>query len=205
MLVTTEFALIHIPKTGGTFLSEAIKRTCEVLHEDLHCPYSEIPRDYRPLPAVAFVRNPWDWYVSWWTHHRKGRNDSNDWHYREFAIDRGVFSLSLHRTFSWGPSDYYSYVFEKLSEGTEVRRFEQLVHGFVSFLDEHEIEAPGLREAVLNSPPINTGKRGSYHDYYDGHDRQMVASSPVAVRFDYRFDDAEVEADPPERPLQPNV
>jgi len=31
-----------------------------------HLPRSEAPAELKALPAFAFMRNPWDWYVSWY-------------------------------------------------------------------------------------------------------------------------------------------
>jgi len=72
MLVTPHFVFIHIPKTGGRFCRRHIVEfACPVLHRGkLHEPASRMPNQYRKLPIIAFVRNPWDWYVSWYFHMR---------------------------------------------------------------------------------------------------------------------------------------
>ena len=31
-----------------------------------HYPYHMLPAEYAELPVVGMVRNPWDWYVSWY-------------------------------------------------------------------------------------------------------------------------------------------
>ena len=86
MLVTRDFVLIHVPKTGGTFLNGLIKEHCEVLHEDMHGPYSRLPAEYRDLPAIGFVRNPWDWYVSWFEHMKqKGPESKDEWEWTTFG------------------------------------------------------------------------------------------------------------------------
>jgi hypothetical protein len=71
MLISNEFVFIHIPKTAGDF----IKKVCQArfgdgyfVSHDLkkHGPAADLPPAYRGLPVFALVRNPWDWYVSWY-------------------------------------------------------------------------------------------------------------------------------------------
>jgi len=70
VLVTKGFVFVHIPKTGGSFIQTVIGEHLPVL--DLssytHTPYAELPERWRHLPAFCVVRNPWDWYVSWFHH-----------------------------------------------------------------------------------------------------------------------------------------
>ena len=71
MLITKHFVFIHFPKTGGVFF----RRLChdhlpsDWIVRDLertHAGYDLIPEEYAHLPAITFIRNPWDWYVSWY-------------------------------------------------------------------------------------------------------------------------------------------
>lgn len=67
MLATPEFLFIHLHKTGGQFVNRLLlqhyPRTRAIGY---HLPRSEAPAELKPLPAFAFTRNPWDWYVSWY-------------------------------------------------------------------------------------------------------------------------------------------
>jgi hypothetical protein len=71
MLVTDDFVFLHIPKTAGTFIKTVIRAHLPVIDRRVatHAPYSSLPRQWRHLPGFYVVRNPWDWYVSWfhWT------------------------------------------------------------------------------------------------------------------------------------------
>jgi hypothetical protein len=71
MLITKHFVLLHFPRTGGIFF----RRMCQEhlpadweLHElpATHAYHSAIPEESVGLPAICFIRNPWDWYVSWY-------------------------------------------------------------------------------------------------------------------------------------------
>lgn len=67
MLVTDKFVFLHIPKTGGSFIQHAV--VDHLLVEDYrpwtHTPYRDLPARWRHLAVFCVVRNPWDWYVSW--------------------------------------------------------------------------------------------------------------------------------------------
>ena len=44
----------------------------------------DIPPEFRDLPVLGFVRNPWDWYVSWYHYiraqeQRKNGSESTYW------------------------------------------------------------------------------------------------------------------------------
>ncbi len=70
---------MHMPKTGGVFIRMLLEKHYgdDVMlasgkgFEDPSAPWAqhhsidEVPAEYRYLPTIGFVRNPWDWYVSW--------------------------------------------------------------------------------------------------------------------------------------------
>ena len=72
MIVTERFVFIHMHKAGGQFLNDVIKR-CIPDHQAIgyHFPRTEVPPAAAGLPVVGFVRNPWDWYVSWYAFNRR--------------------------------------------------------------------------------------------------------------------------------------
>jgi hypothetical protein len=73
VLIHDRFVFIHVPKTGGTFLRHMLKEElpdCYPLGEDdgrVHHGWDRIPDEAQGRPVLAFVRNPWDWYVSWYS------------------------------------------------------------------------------------------------------------------------------------------
>lgn len=72
MIITDRFVFIHLHKTGGQSLNDAITQ-CVPNHKvaGYHLPRSEVPPGSRGLPVVGLVRNPWDWYVSWYAFNKK--------------------------------------------------------------------------------------------------------------------------------------
>ena len=72
MIVTEHFVFIHMHKTGGQTLNDVIQQ-CMPVHRAIgyHYPYSKIPPECIALPRVGMVRNPWDWYVSWYAFNRR--------------------------------------------------------------------------------------------------------------------------------------
>jgi hypothetical protein len=77
MLVTPDFVFIHMPKTGGTFISEMLrlvygKDAVETGRKHATC--DEIPAADRSKPVLSVMRSPFDRYVSqyhygWWRTH----------------------------------------------------------------------------------------------------------------------------------------
>jgi len=65
MIVTDRFVFVHLPRTGGTFVSEVIRKFFPSAHEiGHHLPWELLPREYSHLPVLGTVRNPWEFYVS---------------------------------------------------------------------------------------------------------------------------------------------
>ena len=58
---------VHLHKTGGQFINRLLLAHVPGARRiGYHLPRSEAPEAIRHLPALGFVRNPWDWYVSWY-------------------------------------------------------------------------------------------------------------------------------------------
>ena len=108
MLVTPRFVFIHIPKTAGRFCRhQIVEHAGPVLYRGgLHAPIIRLPQQFDHLPIVSFVRNPWDWYVSWYFHMR----------------DNNGFNPLFANAVNSGKADFNDimhYVFDSLEAGTE--------------------------------------------------------------------------------------
>lgn len=69
MLVHDRFVFVHNQKCGGTFVRRLLKQELgrEALRDSVsHDGWNKIPDDAAGRPVLCYVRNPWDWYVSWY-------------------------------------------------------------------------------------------------------------------------------------------
>lgn len=67
MIVTDRLVFIHLHKSGGTFVNQLLLQCVPSARQlGYHLPYRELPAEYRSLPVVGTVRNPWEYYVSWY-------------------------------------------------------------------------------------------------------------------------------------------
>ena len=71
MLVTDRFVFLHLPRAGGTFVYDVVRKFFPSAREiGYHFPRELLPREYSHLPILGVVRNPWEFYVSWYEHVR---------------------------------------------------------------------------------------------------------------------------------------
>jgi tetratricopeptide (TPR) repeat protein len=72
MIVTERFVFVHMHKTGGQTINRVISN-CIDDHRVIgyHYPIAELPGDAGGLPVVGIVRNPWDWYASWYAFNKR--------------------------------------------------------------------------------------------------------------------------------------
>jgi hypothetical protein len=65
MIVSDKFVFVHLPRTGGTFVTEVIKKFFPSAREiGRHLPRELLPRELSHLPILGTIRNPWEFYVS---------------------------------------------------------------------------------------------------------------------------------------------
>jgi hypothetical protein len=75
MITTSKFVFLHLHKSGGTFVNEFLLRFVPDAHlAGYHLPRRMIPPAHAHLPVLGFVRNPWSYYVSWYTFQSKKAN-----------------------------------------------------------------------------------------------------------------------------------
>jgi hypothetical protein len=67
MICTSKFSFIHLHKTGGQSINELLlTQIPEAKEIGYHLPVAHLPSEARSLPVIGVIRNPWDWYVSWY-------------------------------------------------------------------------------------------------------------------------------------------
>ena len=68
MIATDHFVFLHLHKSGGTFVNEGLLRFVPDARQiGYHLPRKLIPPPLAHLPVLGLVRNPWSYYVSWYT------------------------------------------------------------------------------------------------------------------------------------------
>ena len=75
MLITDKFVFIHFPRAGGTFVYDVVKKFFPSAFEfGYHLPRELLPKEFAHLPILGTIRNPWDFYVSWFQHQNSNVN-----------------------------------------------------------------------------------------------------------------------------------
>ena len=204
MLITPWFSFLHVPKTGGSFvrrvLSDHLGDAVEATYH--HEPWEQLPD--RQLPVLCFVRNPWDWYVSWYHYlhqYHYGPGDHaelvKDPLYRSaFGAGKNDFRTTVRRAclgmidvrqpeverlMGELDADFYTARFRFIvgagldDERLTVGRYEYLLEDLTAFLAR--TQTPGqdaLFAAVEHSPRERTSEHRHYRDYYDDELRDLV-------------------------------
>lgn len=71
MIVTPRFVFLHLHKSGGTFVNAGLMRHVAGAQQlGYHLPRSLLPAQFSALPVLGLVRNPWSYYVSWYSFQR---------------------------------------------------------------------------------------------------------------------------------------
>ena len=172
MLVTEKCIFLHMPKTGGHFCRDVIRKTCgEVLHTGgWHAPYSRVPKQFGHLPVLFVVRNPWDWYVSWY-------------HYMIDMLENGhpnplIVNASMNAEI--GFESIMSYVFRSVRQGSvESRKLEEYFKS-----DRHiksKAERPGIRD--LDRQMLEKMRRKRYGIMSWRFDTLLAGCSKKNIRF----------------------
>jgi hypothetical protein len=243
IIITKYFVFLHVPKTGGTFVTKMLRELPRewTLHDPpkvynehfppefanerparAHIRYDQVPPAFSDLPMLCFVRNPWDWYVSWYQWAQEFRRDKLPPSVWVDLFDEGkndfkqtIRNCCTSRSFDHSPPGsrwqevmreedvdlftamYSLQVGKGIRDGrVEVGRFENLREDLLAFLERHEVPIdPAFSEAVRGSPKARSSSRGSYQQYYDEELRDLVASkSRLAEEYGYSFDPDQARA-----------
>jgi hypothetical protein len=220
MLVASRLVFVHIPRTGGAFIKQVLGDHLEADSGapklPTHASYGELPAEFRDRLAFCVVRNPWDWYVSWYRHSvsqgsRMAELEPGDpkrLNWRDlFGGGRRPFKETVTRMcegrleHEFAESarrrdvDLYSEYVRVLAgraikQGRlEAGRFEELIPFLVDFLDRQRLLTESLREAIERTRPVNASEHGPYRDYYDPELADLVAHKArwLTARFGYAF------------------
>lgn len=198
MLLTPSFAFVHVPKTGGSFVRKILRDHMEVRDLGEHVSRRELRGSDAELPALAFVRDPWEWYVSYYEYVRARSERSPDFRALGFQHD---FPTFLRRCFDgegvgwqvgeWMRNhdlDLYTAMFRWLvgpqDDRLWINRFESFRRDLAASL--YYLRAPRKAvDAVWGHLPLNTALPRNLSDYYTPELAEMVGQTFMARRFGY--------------------
>ncbi len=203
MLVHDRFVFLQMRKTASTFLVDALEDELpdgSLERHRKHAPWGEMPSEAAERPVLAFVRNPWDWYTSWYHFNRENGGQPNGFWIAMSQAGELDFPATMRNAFQLGfaimGGDLYSTLFRNLvgdgldSSRLTVGRFESLIDDFERFLDCAGVELPdGAIDRIRLRSPLNASVHEPYREYYDEGTRDLVATwcRPLIERFGYEF------------------
>lgn len=138
---------LHVPKTGGTWVREVLNRI-GVYTEDAghqHDNYEQSKELRRRFLRFTVLRNPWDWYASYWAHRCK-----EQWTPHWLLIDNACRSYSFpsflsmvvayHPGFLTRLYDSYAPELDESLPPIEVFKTRTLTEDFTQYLDAMKIQ-----------------------------------------------------------------
>jgi hypothetical protein len=206
-----------MPKTGGVFIRMLLERRYNdaiLLPSgadfaepsaawEQHHSIDDVPGEYRDLPAVGFVRNPWDWYVSWY--HFFSTYPYEPPHFMSVSAGKTLeFSEFMERIYSY-PEDSEEYIdnsfsakfyhifgtseHEPRNSNIETGRFETIHDDLRRFLARVGFDQETLDE-IGGFQRINNSRHGHYSTYYSDTLAEQVYehNRPIIEEFGYTFE-----------------
>lgn len=183
VILTRHFVFIHLPKTGGTFFTRLVERHApgdwDVRIVPGHPTTRDIPAGHRELPLVGMIRDPWSFYVSWYTFLRE-RVDDYDYFNRVSDHGRLSFADTLRNIMTspevgdrgWGGyTALINHTYRERVDEVRYVRMERLREDLLRVLGAIVAIPPPLERAIRAAPPINTSGHGDVRRYYD---RELV-------------------------------
>jgi hypothetical protein len=217
MIVRDRCLILHMPKTGGVFIrmllekhyGDAVMLPSGNSFDDPSAPWAQhhsiddVPVEFRRLPAVGFVRNPWDWYVSWY--HFFTSYPYKPPHFMSVSQNKTLdFAGFMEAVFSL-PVDSEEYIYNSYAAKyyrifaataqaprnpeIEMGFFESVHDDLYRFLDRIGFDRECLDD-IEGFRRINPSKHRHYSTYYTDTLVQQVYehTKPIIEEFDYRFE-----------------
>jgi hypothetical protein len=214
VIVSDDFVYLHMPKTGGGTIRSVLTTVLpdgyatRGPHPHVHPGWRYIPPEASDLPVLCYIRNPWDWHVSWYMFASRREPKQTKLWTSAFG-DEPDFPTFLRRACTGALDHDRAEIAEQLGRGEDfysVRlrelvgdldddrvtygRFERLFDDLEAFLRRVGAPVPDDFAAQAGGVPgVHLGCRGPYRDYYDDETRSLVARSCSSVieRFGYTF------------------
>jgi hypothetical protein len=220
MIVTQQFVYLHTMKTGGHWVRALVGRAAppswaplrNIVGKGQHRGYTDLTPELREMPIIAAVRNPWDWWVSWFFYMKqKPPIGSHVWVSR-FADCAGTpegFLKALPRLMNsprGGPdagvpaeqvpdSPQWRVLVDENGEippNMTVIRYESLREELLAAVEATgaEVSAP-FRSVLQSMRPMNKSRHAHYSTYYpepEHVEMLRMRERRVIDRFGYTFE-----------------
>lgn len=216
MILRDKCVLLHMPKTGGVFIrmllqkhyGDDVQLASGKGFKDPSAPWAQhhsiddVPAESRHLPILGFVRNPWDWYVSWF--HFFMSYPHRPPHFITVSKDKTLDFAAFMKNLYTYPRDSAEYLYNSFSAeyfrifscgddapsnpAVEMGRYETVHADLYRFLEKVGVDQECLDE-IDGFRSMNPSPHRHYSTYYTD---EIVASvyehnRAVIDEFGYRF------------------
>jgi len=200
-LATDKIVFLHVPKTGGIWIKNALNslglNPIEIgtQHDSFPELFNSEPREFFENKLVfTFIRHPVFWYQSRWAFRIKHGWQSR--HPLDFNCASNDFLLFVDKALSYKPDGWCSWLFERyISKDTglvdKIGRTENLVGDFIDIMREagHDVDEQQVRDfSFVNSSDMD-GFGSKYWAKYSEEllDRVMVVEDSIISRYYHDF------------------
>jgi hypothetical protein len=200
-LVTDNTVLLHIPKTGGVFIKNALV-ACGIRHELVGNQHDHFPRllDAKPISFFAdklvytFVRHPITWYQSRWSFRVK-----YGWqaiHPLDFNCASNNFHVFVDKVLQFKPDGWCAHLFDDyIKNGCRnldfIGKTENLVNDFLHVMRRagEQIDEDRVRNLPLINDSRLDGRASGYWAKYTQSlfDRVLAVESNVIQEYYYNY------------------
>jgi hypothetical protein len=156
MIAADRFVFVHLHTCGGDLVNDFFRRFVpEARQIGRHLPRRMAPPALAHLPTLGFVRNPWSYYVLWYSMQALRREPSPLYRIVSEA-GRLDFEQTIRNLLDLGASGRYLDAVEAALParftgrglnlpGFALEPIRASQHGFFTFLYRHMYDAPGIR------------------------------------------------------------
>ena len=208
MIVTDRFVWVHALKTGGCFIKRHIIKAYPNYWKSSmnHDGVGSIPDKFKHLPVFGNVRNPWDWYVSWYQYFSEPdrRNTYFDICHMDFKTVLKDVLFVRNEFQKIHEFDYETMGYLKIGMYTfhhMAIHFYKSSDRLVTFLRQEKLardlveKVPfpaDYKDKILSSPRINATETRTSRDYRQWYDEESMEwirerDRYIIERFGYSF------------------
>lgn len=165
-----KFIYIGVPKTGTTSIETYLKKNFKILNhcQKKHTPINLHSDNYISYFKFAFVRNPWEWVVSWFRYLKFSRKNFEYENFEKWLIDELNLKGSL-KNFNDPLFPQYKFLCNKNDELIIdfIGRFERLQEDFNKICRRIKISNYKLDN-------LNSSTNFNYKDFYNCITKELV-------------------------------